>query len=364
MGRRVNPDIVGLSPYKPGKPIDELARELGISDIIKLASNENPRGPGERVRSAIQEASGTLARYPDGNGFLLKRALGTRLGVSPARITLGNGSNDLLNLIARMTLTPGATGVIADHAFVVYGLAITLCGGRVVRAQAREYGADLGAMGDAITDETAIVFLANPNNPTGTWVTGSALVEFLDAVPPQVWVVLDEAYFEYVEAADYPDGIRLLDRYPNLIVTRTFSKIYGLAGLRVGYAVSSVEAADLLNRVREPFNVNSLALAGAAAALDDEDYVLESRRLNRTGMAAMVAGLQDLGLSYIPSAGNFVTFAVPHGVTAPTLFDALLRQGVIVRPVAEYGLTEHLRVTVGLPEENERFLASLKRVLA
>jgi histidinol-phosphate aminotransferase len=246
----------------------------------------------------------------------------------------------------------------------VYGLAITICGGRVVRVPARDYGADLGAMLDAVSDATAIVFLANPNNPTGTWVTESALVEFLDAVPPQVWVVLDEAYFEYVDAPGYPDGIRLLDRYPNLIVTRTFSKIYGLAGLRVGYAVSSAEAADLLNRVREPFNVNSLALAGATAALGDEDYVVESRRLNQAGMETMVAGLESLGLSYIPSVGNFVTFEVPERAEAPEVFEALLRQGVIVRPVAEYGLTRHLRVTVGLPEENDRFLASLRRVLA
>jgi len=364
MGRRVNPDITGLSPYKPGKPIDELAREFGISDIIKLASNENPRGPGERVRAAIRDAAGTLSRYPDGNGFVLKQALAVRLGVSPAQITLGNGSNDVLNLIARIAIPRGAAGVIADHAFVVYNLAITICGGRVVRVPAREYGADLGAMLDAVSDDTAIVFLANPNNPTGTWVTESALVEFLDAVPPQVWVVLDEAYFEYVEAPGYPNGIRLLDRYPNLIVTRTFSKIHGLAGLRAGYAVSSTEAADLLNRVREPFNVNSLALAGAAAALDDEDYVIESRRLNHKGMAAMVSGLEGLGLPYIPSVGNFLTFAVPDGVEAPAVFDALLRQGVIVRPLAEYGLRRHLRVTVGLPEENDRFLASLRRVLA
>jgi histidinol-phosphate aminotransferase len=208
------------------------------------------------------------------------------------------------------------------------------------------------------------VFLANPNNPTGTWVTEAALVEFLDAVPESVWVVLDEAYFEYVDAPGFPDGIKLLERYPNLIVTRTFSKIHGLAGLRVGYAVSSLEAADLLNRVREPFNVNSLALAGASAALADGDYVTESRRLNREGMAAMVAGLERLGLTYIPSAGNFVTFAVPERHAAPAVYEGLLRLGVIVRPVGEYGLPRHLRVTVGLPEENARFLESLERVLA
>jgi histidinol-phosphate aminotransferase len=363
MGRRVNADITGLSPYKPGKPIDELARELGISDIIKLASNENPRGPGARVQAALQAAAPTLSRYPDGNGFVLKQALGSHLGVSAACITLGNGSNDVLNLAARMAIGRGAAGIIAEHAFVVYSLAVTICGGRLVRVPARHYGADLPAMMDAVDDDTAIVFLANPNNPTGTWVTEPALIEFLDAVPEEVWVVLDEAYFEYVDRPEYPDGLKLLDRYPNLIVTRTFSKIYGLAGLRVGYAVSSTEAADLMNRVREPFNVNSLALAGAAAGLADADFVAESRRLNRTGMAMLEQGLERLGLSYIPSAGNFTTFAVPGAKEAPAVFDALLRQGVIVRPLAEYGLARHLRVTVGMPDENARFLESLERVL-
>jgi histidinol-phosphate aminotransferase len=364
MGRRVNPDITGLSPYKPGKPIAELAREFGISDIIKLASNENPRGPGAQVQAALQAAAGSLSRYPDGNGFVLKQALAAHLGVNPGQITLGNGSNDVLNLAARMALGRGAVGIIAEHAFVVYSLAVTICGGRLVQVPARDFGADLGAMLDAIGDDAAIVFLANPNNPTGTWVTEAALVEFLDAVPEQVWVVLDEAYFEYVEAPDYPDGIKLLERYPNLIVTRTFSKIYGLAGLRVGYAVSSFDAADLLNRVREPFNVNSMALAGATAALADAEYVAESRRLNREGVDDLVRGLERLGLGYIPSAGNFVTLAVPGAHSAPAVYEALLRQGVIVRPVAEYGLARHLRVTVGLPEENARFLESLERVLA
>ena len=363
MGRRVNPDITGLSPYKPGKPVNELTRELGITDIIKLASNENPRGPGAEVQAALRDVAATLSRYPDGNGFALKQALAARLGVSPAGITLGNGSNDVLNLAARMALGRGAAGVIAEHAFVVYSLAVTICGGRLVRVPARDYGADLGAMLDAVDDDTAIVFLANPNNPTGTWVTESALVEFLDALPQQVWVVLDEAYFEYVDAPGYPDGITLLARYPNLIVTRTFSKIYGLAGLRVGYAVSSTEAADLLNRVREPFNVNSMALAGAVAALQDVAYVDESRRLNNAGMAVLSQGLERLGLAAIPSAGNFVTFAVASGTAAAT-YQALLRQGVIVRPIAEYGLPDHLRVTVGLPEEIARFLEALERVLA
>jgi len=366
---RVNERIGSLSPYKPGKPVDELTRELGITDIVKLASNENPRGPGAPVRQAIEDALTGLARYPDGNGFRIKQALAGRLGVAPERITLGNGSNDVLDLAATMALEPGAAGVIAEHAFVVYRIAITVCGGRLVEVPAKDYGADLDAMLAAVGDDTAIVFLANPNNPTGTWVNEDALTAFLDALPSQVWMVLDEAYFEYVDAPGYPDGVRLLERYPNLIVTRTFSKIYGLAGLRVGYAVSSPEAADLLNRVREPFNVNSLALAGAEAALADDAYLLESRRLNHTGMAELTVGLDALGLERIPSAGNFVTFAVPgtfgDRTTAPAdaIFQALLREGVIVRPVAEYGLPRHLRVTVGLAAENARFLEALRRVL-
>jgi histidinol-phosphate aminotransferase len=363
MRRHVNPDIASLSPYKPGKPVDELTRELGITDIVKLASNENPRGPGAAVQAAVRAAAASLSRYPDGNGFALKQALAARLGVAPGCITLGNGSNDVLNLVAQMAITPGAAGVVAEHAFVVHPLAITLCGGRVVQVPARDHGADLAAMRDAVTDDTAVVYLANPNNPTGTWVRERELTAFLDALPEQVWMVLDEAYFEYVDEPGYPDGVALLARYPNLIVTRTFSKIYGLAALRVGYAVSSPEAADLLNRVREPFNVNSVGLAAAEAALSDTEYVTESRRLNGQGMATVVAGLERLELSWIPSAGNFVTFAVPGEGAAAATYQALLEQGVIVRPVAEYGLAEHLRVTVGLPEENDRFLAALERVL-
>ncbi|MBX3705451.1 MAG: histidinol-phosphate transaminase [Pseudomonadales bacterium] len=359
--RHINPNITGLSPYRPGKPVDELTRELGITDVIKLASNENPRGPGAAVLEAIRGASGNLSRYPDGNGFVLKQALARQLGVGAEQITLGNGSNDVLDLVARMAIAPGASGVIADHAFVVYNLAITIAGGRVVKVPARDFGADLDAMRAAVTPDTAVVFLANPNNPTGTWVPEAELVRFLDALPPHVWMVLDEAYFEYVDVAGYPDGVKLLARYPNLIVTRTFSKIHGLAALRVGYAVSSPEAADLMNRVRQPFNVNTLGLAAATAALGDTAYVTESRALNKAGLAALTAGLEQLGLRYIPSVGNFVAFE--PGRDAMAVYQALLREGVIVRPIAEYGLAGHLRVTVGLPGENQRFLQALSRVL-
>jgi histidinol-phosphate aminotransferase len=262
-----------------------------------------------------------------------------------------------------MAITTDAQAVIAEHSFVVYTLAVTACGGSLIRVPALHYGADLDAMLDAVTERTAMVFLANPNNPTGTWVGEDALVRFLDRLPDHVWMVLDEAYFEYVEADNYPDGIRLLERYPNLIVTRTFSKIYGLAALRVGYAVSSPEVADLLNRARQPFNVNALALAGAEAALEDSAYVQQSRRLNASGMAQVTQGLTAMGLTPVLSQGNFLAFAVPESTTGVDVYNALLREGVIVRTIAEYGLPGHLRVTIGLPEENARFLEALARVL-
>ncbi len=357
----VNPNIAGLTAYQPGKPIDEVTRELGLARVVKLASNENPRGPGAAVREAIVQACDGLPLYPDGNAFHLKRALAERHGVETSTLTVGNGSNDVLDLAARASLTPGAEAIVAEHGFVVYRLATASAGGVLVEVPARDYGADLPAMKAAITDATAIIFLANPNNPTGTWVDEGALTDFLDGVPEHIWVVLDEAYHEYVEQDGYPDGLALMRRYPNLIVTRTFSKIYGLAAVRVGYAVSHPSIADLLNRARQPFNVNSLAMAAALAALADEPFVAESRRLNHQGMAALIEGLNDLQLPYIPSVGNFVTFDV--GVPAADAFTALLKEGVIVRPVAEYGLPRHLRVTVGLPEQNALFLAALARVL-
>ena len=356
-----NPHIAALTPYQPGKPIDEVTRELGLSSVVKLASNENPRGPGEAVREALGAACETLSLYPDGNAFYLKEALAAHLGVRPEQLTMGNGSNDVLDLAARCALTAGAETIVSEHAFVVYRLATACAGGSLVEVPARAHGADLQRMLDAVTDATAIIFLANPNNPTGTWVPQAEVEAFLERVPAHIWVVLDEAYFEYVDHPDYPDGIALQARYPNLIVTRTFSKIHGLASLRVGYAVSSPEIADLLNRARQPFNVNSFALAAAQAALADGEFVATSRQLNTQGMQELEAGLQQLGLGFIPSVGNFVTFEVGN---AAQTYQALLQQGVIVRPVAEYGLPQHLRVTVGLPEHNARFLATLESVLA
>lgn len=362
---RARPGIRALLPYQPGKPVEELERELGIRDAIKLASNENPRGPGPAVHAAIDRAQRELTRYPDGNGFHLKAALAAQLGVSPAQLTLGNGSNDVLELLGRVFVGPGDRGIVDAHSFVVYPLAISSAGGEVVRIPSRNFGHDLDAMAAAVDARTRIIYVANPNNPTGTRVGRRAVEQLLARVPEDVLVVLDEAYFEYVAAADHPDGISLLPGHPNLVVTRTFSKIHGLAALRVGYAVSHPAIADLLNRLRQPFNVNALAQAAAVAALGDADYVRESRRLNDEGLALLGAAFEARQLPYIPSAGNFVTVDVSgRGSSAASVYEALLREGVIVRPVAGYGLPDHLRVTVGLPEENERFLTALDRVLA
>ena len=361
MSAPVNPGIAGLQPYNPGKPIEEVARELGIGDVVKLASNENPRGPGPRVRERIAGAFGELSRYPDGSGYRLKLALAGMHDIEPNRITLGNGSNDVLELAAKMALEPNLEGIMSQHGFVVYYLAVTGCGGRLVTVPARAYGTDADGFIDALSDRTRIVFLANPNNPTGTWLDRDELAGLLERIPDRVWVVLDEAYLEYVELPGYPDGRTLLDRYPNLIVTRTFSKIHGLASLRVGYALSSPLAADLMNRARQPFNVNSLALAAAQAALEDREFVESSRALNRAGMAQVTAGVDALGLAHLPSAGNFVTMDL--GRDPQPIFQAMLSRGVIVRPVKEYGLPTHIRVTVGLPDENRRFLDVLEEVL-
>lgn len=356
----INPRIAALNPYKPGKPVDEVARELGINDIVKLASNENPRGPGEKVQQAIADASKELSRYPDGGGFALKARLAEKLGLDPTQLTLGNGSNDVLDLIARVVLVPGAQAIIAEHSFVVYRLAVTCCGGDLVTVPAKHYGADLPAMLEAVTEQTRLIFIANPNNPTGTRTPDRELLPFLEALPDHVWVVLDEAYLEYVEDGDHPNGASLLQRFPNLIVTRTFSKVYGLAAVRFGYAASSAEFADLLNRARQPFNVNALAMAASLAALEDDDYVNESVALNRAGMIQMTEGLTALGYEYIPSAGNFVAFDC--GESGDALFQRMLQEGVIVRAIAEYGLPNHVRVSIGLAAENERFLSVLARV--
>lgn len=358
------PDYVrAIAPYQPGKPTSELARELGLeeSGIVKLASNENPLGVSPKAAQAMRAVFDGLARYPDGNGFELKRALSRRFGVPMDGIVLGNGSNDVLELAARSFLAPGLSAVYSRHAFAVYPLVVQAIGAQGIVVPAREFGHDLGAMARAVRPDTRIVFVANPNNPTGTFIAGPELETFIAGMPQHVLVVLDEAYNEYLEPQYRYDGIGWLKKYPNLMITRTFSKVYGLAGLRVGYALAAPGVADLMNRVRQPFNVNSLSLAAAAAALDDDAFMRESYELNRRGMAQLVAGLDHQGLEHIPSYGNFVTFKVPG---AAATFRKLLHAGVIVRPIASYDMPDHLRVSVGLESENARFLGALRQALA
>ena len=307
--------IRAISPYQPGKPIAELAREMGLaeSSIVKLASNENPLGFGDKARAAMAAALDDLARYPDGNGFELKQALCRRYGVAMDEIVLGNGSNDVLELAARAFLGPQTSAIYAQHAFAVYPLATQAVGARGVEVPARHFGHDLDAMLAAITPDTRVLFIANPNNPTGTFVPGPELEAFLVRVPDHVLVVLDEAYTEYLGEEQRYDAIAWLARFPNLLVCRTFSKAYGLAGLRVGYGLGHPAVIDLLNRVRQPFNVGSVALAAAAAALFDSDFLARSYEVNRAGMAQLTAGFARLGLEWIPSAGNFVTFRAGDG---------------------------------------------------
>ncbi len=365
---RAQPGVRGLTPYKPGKPLVELEREYGIRDAVKLASNENPLGPGERVLEALRAAMPELSRYPDGNGFALKQVLAARLDVDPRGITLGNGSNDVLELVARAFLGPGTEAVFSEHAFAVYPIVTQAVGARarVVPAgdgrRAPRFGHDLEAMAGAVGEDTRVLFIANPNNPTGTHVDGEALQALLERVPGDVLVVLDEAYVEYVEAGDWPDSLPWLARHPNLVITRTFSKAHGLAGLRVGYALSHPQVADLLNRVRQPFNVNSLALVAAEVALGDAEHLARSIAVNREGMAFWEAYCRESGLDYIPSVGNFISIDV--GRPAGEVYEALLREGVIVRPVANYGLPKHLRISIGLPGENRRAAEALSRVLS
>lgn len=351
-----------LLAYQPGKPIEELAREFGLDahSIVKLASNENPLGSSPRALLAIDQALPELARYPDGNGYVLKSALARKFELNANQIVLGNGSNDVLELAARTFLFPGTSAVYAQHAFAVYPLVTQAVGARGICVPAVEYGHDLEAMLAAIAPDTRMVFIANPNNPTGTLLSNEVLLSFLRRVSPQVLVVLDEAYGEYLPQHLRSQSLHWLAEFPNLLVTKTFSKAYGLAGLRVGYAWAHASVAELMNRVRQPFNVSSLGLVAATAALDDEDYIARSYAANRLGMAQLTQGLRRLGVSFIPSEANFLACRVGN---ATAMYQRLLAQGVIVRPVAAYGMPEFLRVSVGLAAENERFLQALKTAI-
>ncbi len=355
------PGVRELEPYRPGKPIEELEREYGVTGAIKLASNENPLGPSPRALAAAHIALTDIHRYPDGNGFMLKSALARKHGIKPECITLGNGSNDILEFLARAFVLPENEVIFSEHAFAVYPIVTRAVGAKAVVIKAKNWGHDLAAMRAAVNERTRLVFIANPNNPTGTWLKSDELEAFIRAMPAHVLVAVDEAYFEYVEERGYPNTIGWVAKYPNLVSARTFSKAYGLAGLRVGFGVSSPAVADVLNRVRQPFNVNSVALAAATAALEDTAHVARAVQTNRDGMRQLIEAFKELGLEYIPSAGNFI--CVDFKKPASGLYEAFLRQGVIVRPVANYGMPNHLRVTVGLPEENERFIEALEKVM-
>jgi len=352
--------VRAISPYQPGKPITELAREMGIpvEKIVKLASNENPLGMSPKARQAVEAAVGGIERYPD--QFELIAKVAQRSGVQAGQVVLGNGSNDVLDLIARVFLAPGRSAIFAQHAFAVYPLATLTTGAELIATPAKNYGHDLEAMLEAIRPDTRIIWIANPNNPTGNFLPYPEVRAFLNRVPKDVVVILDEAYNEYLPPADRVDTAGWIKEFPNLVVCRTFSKIFGLAGLRVGYALASSEVADLMNRIRQPFNVNNLALAAATAALDDDEFVAKSYELNRRGMAQIVGGLQRLALEYIEPHGNFVTFKVGDGAAAN---QKLLQQGVIVRPIGGYGMPEWLRVTIGTEAENARFLEALEKAL-
>lgn len=356
-------NVRAIAPYIPGKPIAETARELGIPEerILKMASNENPLGPSPKAIAAIGGALASLNYYPDGSGYELKRILSGRLGVAPGNIVLGNGSNDVLELVARAFLRVGDSAIYSQHAFMVYPLVVQAIGATGIEVPARDYGNDLEAMAAAVRQDTRIVFVANPNNPTGTFTPWAEVERFVERVPRQVLVVLDEAYGEYLPDALASPTPAWLARFPNLVIARTLSKAYGLAGLRVGFALAHPEVAELMNRVRQPFNVNHLAMVAACAALGDAEFIARSRDVNARGLEQLAAGFERLGLRYIPSRANFVTVHV--GPDADRVYREMLAAGVIVRPIAGYGLPEHLRVTVGLPEHNERFLAALASAL-
>jgi histidinol-phosphate aminotransferase len=351
--------VTQLQPYVPGKPIAELERQYGVKDIVKLASNENPLGPSPKVLLAVEEASKELSLYPDGNGFTLKTALADKYSVDLTQITLGNGSNDVLEMIARTFVTPDDEVLFSQYTFAVYPIVTQAIGAKAVIAPAKDYGHDLAAMQARITERTKVIFIANPNNPTGTYLPADELEKFISAVPLTAIVVLDEAYVEYGDSEI--DSIRWLTQYPNLVITRTFSKAYGLAGLRIGFSLSNPEIADLMNRVRQPFNANNIALAAATVALNDDEYLVTSKQVNDEGMKQLIEAFERLNLTYIPSKANFLTVDVQQDGNA--IFDDLLHKGVIVRPLVGYGLPTHLRISIGLKKENQRFIEALTEVL-
>jgi histidinol-phosphate aminotransferase len=357
-----NEHILGIAPYEPGKPIEELERELGLRDVIKLASNENPLPPSERVQKAVTDALATLNRYPDGSGFYLREALARRHGVTADHVVLGNGSNELIELVARAFLRPGDEVMIPHPSFVVYPMVVQAAGGIRVVVTLKDNRLDLDGMARAITPMTKMVFIANPNNPTATIVTAEEVEAFMARVPDRVLVVFDEAYIEFAQGPDFPDALAYMRAGRKTVILRTFSKAASLAGLRVGYGIADPNCVALLNRIRAPFNVNSLAQAAALAALEDDAHVLECLRMIEAGRAHLNDEFTALGLKYTPSRANFIMVDV--GRNAADVYQRLLREGVIVRPMTSFGLESALRVTIGTPEENRRLLKALRKVLA
>jgi len=357
----VPPFISSLSPYVPGKPIEETEREYGIAGAVKLASNENPLGPSPKAVEAIGKALGKMNLYPDGASFYFKNELAAFLKVTPAELMLGNGSNELIEFLIRTFVHGDEEILLSAGTFVVYKISAQAVGRKYVEVPMKDRHYDLEAMADAVTPRTRLAFIANPDNPTGSYQTQDALVRFLDAVGERVLVVMDEAYFEYVDAEDYPDSMSLRARYPNLIVLRTFSKAYGLAGMRLGYGVARPEIVDFVNRVRAPFNVSSLAQAGGMAALEDQEHVRRTVELNRRGRDQLAEELPKLGLSFTPSQSNF--YLVDFHRPAMPVYEALLRQGVITRPMGGYGFHTSLRINTGTEEDHERLLTALRKVL-
>ena len=370
------PGVANLQPYIPGKPVDELEREYGVTNAVKVASNENPSGPSPKVVTHLQQLLQNpleLARYPDGNGFILKNKLLEKLSsesfsITLEQITLGNGSNDLLDILARTFATKGDEVIFSQYAFAVYPIATQAVGATPVVTKAKAWGYDLNAILAAISDKTKLIFIANPNNPTGTCLSADDLQAFMEKVPEHIVVVIDEAYEEYAShpdsgfSDDYHSMLPAVNQFKNMVITRTFSKAYGLASFRVGYSVSSIDVADLLNRVRQPFNNNSFALLAATIALDDQAHIEKCVALNWQGMRYLVNGFNRLGLSYIPSAGNFV--CVQTGSDSAQIYEKLLCEGVITRPVANYQMPEHLRISIGTMSENQRVLEALEKILS
>lgn len=358
MLKYVSENIKNLVPYSPGKPLEELERELGIQKAIKLASNENPLGPSKKAVKAIEKSLGRLHRYPDGGGFYLRGAIAGKWNVSPDSVVLGNGSNEIIELLVRTFMLPGDNAVTSENTFSVYRLIATAANGNITTVPMKDGRYDLGKLAGAIIPETRLVFIANPNNPTGTIVTSGEVKDFMNSIPEDVLVVFDEAYAEYTVSMDYPDSMSYLRDGRNVVILRTFSKIYGLAGLRIGYGLMKSEIADMLNRVRQPFNTNSLAQVAALAAIGDEQHVRESCRINNEGKEFLYKEFDSLGINYLPTEANFIYFHANNDGRA--IFDSMLKEGVIIRHMGG----AYLRVTIGLPEENIRFIEALRKVMS